>query len=307
MTAPVDFRARDTVEWPTWGLLVLTYAVWGWATAGDVPALLGAVLVALAAAMHSSLSHEALHGHPTQNAGVNAALVFPALTLCIPYGRFRDSHLAHHHDEILTDPYDDPETNYLDPAVWAGLSRPWQAVLRFNNTLAGRLLVGPAVGMTAFIGADLRAIRSGDRAVARDWLVHVPALAVVILWWLMLGTLPLWALLLGSYAALSLLKIRTFLEHRADDRASARTVVVEDRGWLSLLFLNNNFHMVHHMHPCVAWYRLPALYASRRADYLRRNGGYLYASYAAVFRQYFLRAKDVVPHPLSPRGGWPRR
>ena len=29
-------------------------------------------------------------------------------------------HLAHHRDAMLTDPYDDPESNYLDPAVWAG-------------------------------------------------------------------------------------------------------------------------------------------------------------------------------------------
>ena len=39
---------------------------------------------------------------------LNEALVFPALSLAIPYQRFRDSHLAHHNDEILTDPYDDP-------------------------------------------------------------------------------------------------------------------------------------------------------------------------------------------------------
>ncbi len=33
-------------------------------------------------------------------------------------------HMAHHRDAILTDPYDDPESNYLDPAVWARLPRP---------------------------------------------------------------------------------------------------------------------------------------------------------------------------------------
>lgn len=302
MTAPADFRARDRVEWPTLAMLIVTYAVWGWAVAADLPPFAGAILVALSAALHSSLSHEALHGHPTQNPTLNAALVFPALTLCIPYGRFRDTHLAHHHDDILTDPYDDPESNYADPAVWAGLSRPWQAVLRFNNTLAGRLIVGPAVGMAAFIGGDIRAMRGGDRAVTREWLLHIPALALVLAFYANWGTLPVWAFLLGSYAALSLLKIRTFLEHRAHERASARTVVVEDRGLLALLFLNNNFHVVHHMHPCVAWYRLPALYASRKADYLRRNGGYAYASYTDVFRKYFLRAKDPVPHPL-----WPKR
>jgi fatty acid desaturase len=78
-------------------------------------------------------------------------------------------------------------------------------------------------------------------------------------------------------------------------------VVIEDRGPLAFLFLNNNLHVVHHMHPRVAWYRLPALYRARADHYLARNDGYRYASYAEVFRRHFLRAKDPVPHPLWKR------
>jgi fatty acid desaturase len=66
------------------------------------------------------------------------------------------------------------------------------------------------------------------------------------------------------------------------------------------LFLNNNFHVVHHMHPGVAWYKLPALYFGNRAHYLRRNDGYQYRSYAEIFRQFLFRAKDPVPHPIWP-------
>ena len=134
----------------------------------------------LALTLHSSLQHEALHGHPFRNRILNEALVFPALSLCIPYIRFRDTHLAHHQDAILTDPYDDPESNYLDASVWERLS-PWtQAVLNLNNRLLGRLLIGPIVSQMAFMTADWRAIRAGDRAVLRGWLWHIPALALVI-------------------------------------------------------------------------------------------------------------------------------
>ncbi len=52
------------------------------------------------------------------------------------------------------------------------------------------------------------------------------------------------------------------------------------------------------MHPNVAWYDLPALYATNRAQYLRRNDGYVFTSYRDVFRRYFWYAKDPVPHPL---------
>jgi fatty acid desaturase len=294
-------KARG-IEWPTLGLLLLCYGGWAvstlWAAALWLP--LGMVLTVVFIALHSSLTHEALHGHPFENRLLNEALVFPCLGLFVPYMRFRDTHLAHHVDAILTDPYDDPESNYLDPVVWARLSRPVQRVLIFNNSLLGRLIVGPLVGQIAFMRADWRAIMAGDSAVLRGWLWQIPAIVPVMIW-VSLSPMPIWAYLIAAYAGLSILKIRTFLEHRAHERASGRTVVIEDRGPLSWIFLNNNLHVVHHMHPKTAWYDLPALYAGNREKYLTRNDGYRYTSYAQVFRQYFWRAKDKVPHPLWPK------
>ena len=288
------------VEWPTLGLLSLCYLVWGigttWAAVWFLP--LGMLMVTLAAVLHSSLCHEALHAHPFQRRILNEALVFPALSLCIPYQRFRDTHLAHHTDSILTDPYDDPESNYLDQGVWNRLSPLKQAVLNLNNRLVGRLLIGPMIGQVAFMVSDWRAIRAGDKRVLAGWLWHLPALALVVWWMVALGQMPVWAFVLSSYAALSILKIRTFLEHQAHARARGRTVIIEDRGLLAFLFLNNNLHVAHHMHPKLPWYRLPALYFPNRARYLARNDGYMFASYAEVFRRYLFKAKDPVPHPL---------
>ncbi|WP_232796535.1 fatty acid desaturase [Roseovarius salinarum] len=296
-------RARGArIEWPTLALLALCYGGWAlgttWAAAAWLP--LGIVVTGLFIAWHSSLCHEALHGHPFRNEGLNEALVFPALTLVVPYRRFRDTHLAHHQDSNLTDPYDDPESNFWDPAVWRTLPGWVQAVLRVNNTLAGRLVLGPLIGQIAFMAGDWRAIRAGDRAVAQAWLVHLPAAALVLAW-VLWAPIPVWAYLLSAYIGLAILKIRTFLEHRAHERASGRTVIIEDRGPLAWIFLNNNLHVVHHMHPAVPWYELPRLYARNRAHYLSRNGGYLYRSYGEIFRRHFLRAKDPVPHPLWPR------
>lgn len=291
------------VELPTLAMLVGCYALWALALGiGSGPFLpLGIALAALAITLHSSLSHEALHGHPTPHVGVNEALVFPCLNLFIPYARFRELHLAHHHDEALTDPYDDPESNYLDPVVWVALPGWLRLVLRVNNTLAGRILLGPLVGLSMFLRDEIRRLRRGERGVATAWIIHLPGVALV-LGAVHLSPMPIWAYLLAVHAGLSILKIRSFLEHRADERASGRTVVIEDRGLLALLFLNNNLHVVHHVHPALPWYRLPAQYAARRAHYLRRNGGYRYASYAEVFRRHFWRAKDPVAHPLRPGG-----
>jgi fatty acid desaturase len=137
------------------------------------------------------------------------------------------------------------------------------------------------------------------------WVLHGIGLAMLGLWLATVASMPVWAYVLSAYLGWSLLKIRTYLEHRAHDQARARTVVIESRGPLSLLFLNNNFHVVHHMHPAVAWYKLPALYFGNRDHYLRRNESYHYRSYVEIFRQYLFRAKDPVPHPVWPvdKGG----
>ncbi|MCF3593217.1 fatty acid desaturase [Rhodobacteraceae bacterium LMO-12] len=291
---------RRRIEWPTWGMLALTYVVWSVATtwAAELFLPLGMVMVTLSTAQHSSLCHEVLHGHPTRLRWLNEALVFPALSLAIPYKRFRDTHIAHHHDETLTDPYDDPETNFLDPRAWERLPVLVRAILRFNNTLLGRVLIGPLIGQIAFMRCDWRKIRAGDVAVLAGWLWHIPALGVVIWWMVVVGKMPVWAFVLSSYGALSILKIRTFLEHRAHENAPGRSVLIEDRGLLALIFLNNNLHIVHHSHPGVAWYDLPARLAAERDAFLVRNDGYHYRSYGEIFRRYFWRAKDPVPHPL---------
>ncbi len=221
------------------------------------------------------------------------------LTLAIPYNRFRDLHLAHHRDSNLTDPYDDPESNYMDPAVWQALPGWKQALYRVNNTLLGRVILGPALGQACFLRDEWAGALRGDRDILLAWALHLPGVAVV-LWVVAQSPMPIWAYALAAYLGLGLVKIRTFLEHRAHEKSRARTVIVEDRGPLAFLFLNNNLHVVHHMNPKAPWYRLPGLYRERRDQYLAHNEGYAYRSYAQVFREYLLRAKDPVPHPLWP-------
>lgn len=295
-----DARA-ERPEWGTFALILVCYGAWAgmlFGLAGGVPVLAALLLVVLTA-LHSSLTHEVLHGHPFRSQALNEALVFLPLSLFFPYNRFRDLHLAHHRDSNLTDPYDDPESNYLDPAVWDALPRWKQALYRVNNTLLGRILLGPAIGQVRFYAEEWRGALRGDRDILLAWALHLAGLFPV-LWLVSLSPMPVWAYVLSAYFGMGLIKIRTFLEHRAHQATRARTVIIEDRGPLALLFLNNNLHVVHHMNPRAPWYRLPALYRAGRARYLACNEGYVYRSYAEVFRHYLLRPKDPVAHPLYP-------
>lgn len=287
-------------DWPTVLLLILTYLVWAWGTTGAAAIWLplAMLVVTLTGALHGSLTHEMCHGHPTRNEFINGALVFPVLPLFVPYLRFKDTHLAHHLDARLTDPYDDPESNYLDPSVWARLPRWRRTLLRWNNTLLGRLILGPALGQIAFVSADLELVRAGDKRVMLGWLLHVPAVALVLIWIVHFSHMPVWAFAVSVYLSNSLLKVRTFLEHQAHERARGRTVIIEDHGFWAFLFLNNNLHVVHHMHPRLPWFSLPRTYRENRERYLARNAGYRFASYREIFGRYLTRAKDPVPHPL---------
>ncbi len=294
-------RTTPRIEWLTLFILVATYGLWGLTTTvvHAVSPVVAVLLTGILIAQFSSLQHEGLHGHPFRTAWVNEVILTPGLTLTVPFGRFRDTHLAHHYDPILTDPYDDPESNFLDPAVWAAQPRLVQMVLLINNTLLGRIVLGPLVGNYLWLRGEVRLMLAGDRGVMRDWGFQAVGLVPVMawLWW---AEMTGWGYLLAAWLGHGLLKIRTYLEHRAHDVPRARTVIVEDKGPFALLFLNNNYHAVHHMHPQVAWYKLPALYESNMEHYQRRNDGYVFRSYADIFRAYFLRVKDPVPHPLMP-------
>jgi fatty acid desaturase len=293
------------IEWPTLALLAATYGLWLVLVlfGGAIPVWLVVPLLALTVTQHSSLQHEVIHGHPLPNRALSVALVQPAIGLFVPYGRFRDLHLAHHHDNKLTDPYDDPETAYLDPAVWVTLPRWFRRILLWNNTLLGRMIFGPVLAQYAFMRDDWRMFRAGSLHVAVDWLVHLVSAALVSAFVLGAGTVHFGAYVLACYLGLSVLKIRTYLEHQAHEHATGRSVIIEDRGPLALLFLNNNYHSIHHAHPQVAWYDLPGLFNARREHYLRRNRGYYYRSYRDIFASHFLKAKEPVPHPLYPQPG----
>lgn len=297
------------VEWPTVFLIAACYGAWLAAGLYLWPSypILALLVLALTVALQSSIVHEVLHGHPTRNALVNEALVSLPIGLIWPYRRFKTIHLRHHADEKLTDPFDDPESYYR--ALWQHeeLPQAMKLLLRINNTMAGRFVLGPLLSCIGFFVDDAKAIFAGDKAIRKAWLLHGLGLAIVlpvIQFWF---GIPLWLyVLVPVWLGHSLISIRTFAEHQWSEHPEGRTIIIE-RSPLSLLFLNNNLHFVHHKSPTVAWYRLPALFQERRDEWLRMNKGYAYPNYLALIRAYAFRAKEPVCHPALRRSPEPGR
>ena len=287
------------IEWPTLALIAMVYAVviclvWFHAL---LPWWVILPFGAYAACLHSSLQHEILHGHPTRSRTVNELLVFVTPHLWLPYGRYRNLHLKHHNDAHLTCPVEDPESYYLLPKDWNNMPGLKRALYTFNNTLFGRMLIGPAVGIISFWSDEIMQILKGRRDTVKCWSGFVVSSFIVLTFVYWVG-MPIWQyILLVAYPAISLALVRSFCEHQAAENVGERTIIVEASAFWSLLFLNNNLHLPHHDKPSLPWYQLPGYYVKRREEFLSKNNNYLMHGYGEIFRRYFFKPKESVSYP----------
>ena len=286
-------------EGPTWTVAIAVYGGWFLLTwnAAALPWWTVLPLGAFLTAWHGSLQHEIMHGHPTSYGSVNAILATPPLALWIPFPIYRDSHLDHHLTPELTCPQGDTESFYVEAARWQRMGAPMRALLIYNNTLLGRLTVGPAIVQVRFWHDEVRRIAGGDRRYGGVWLGHGAGVAVVLAWLSVCGIPLLHYIALFVYPGLSLTLLRSFLEHRPAPNQAHRTAIVEADPVTRLLFLNLNFHALHHDRPGHPWYLLPALYAADGGAIVAANGGFFHSGYGAIARRFFLKPKD---HPVHP-------
>ncbi len=291
-------RAGDRFEWQTWLIVLAVYGCWApltWFHAA-IPLWVLLPVGALVVAWHGSLQHETIHGHPTRRRWLNSALAWPPLGLWMPYELYRTSHLAHHDNAILTDPIEDPESFYLTTAAWARLGPVRRALYHANQTLLGRLVIGPALVVAHFYADEARLVVLGAPGRRSIWLRHAFGVAAVLVWVTAVSGLPAWLYLVGiCYPGLSLTLLRSFVEHRQAADPEARTAVVHAGPLFGLLFLNNNLHVAHHARPGTAWYRLPAYNRQIGADSVAARGAGLYVGYRAVARRFLLRPHG---HPV---------
>jgi fatty acid desaturase len=296
------------VELPTLALTIATYAGWLGTTLlyQHWPLWLVASLTALLITLHSSLQHETVHGHPTRWKSLNRLLVMPPLSLWLPYDRYRHTHHAHHIDQRLTDPLDDPESFYWRPEDWARQGPLSRVSLKLQQTLAGRVLIGSFWRIGMFLRDELltlrrheaRALVRNEQNVRRIWLEHLAWCVPVVVWVKLVCGIPLWLYFVAMVVpANGLLLIRSFAEHKARPGVRERVALVENSWLLGPLFLFNNLHALHHEAPAIPWYQYNARYRLVRERLIAENGGLVYSTYFEVAWRFLFRAHDVIRHP----------
>lgn len=291
---------QPAVEWPTLLLISFTYVGWLVVTRnyGRWPFFVVAPLVTLLLTLHSSLQHEIVHGHPTRWLRVNRLLAIVPLSLWLPYARYRRSHLVHHRDERLTDPIDDPESFYLTPEVAEKLDPLTRTLLVLQQTLAGRMILGPAWSIGRFFRAEAGALMRDEPGVRVTWLEHLLWCVPVLLWVKLACGMPIWIYVVAMVIpSTALLLIRSFAEHRAQPNVRERVAIVEHSWILGPLYLFNNLHSLHHEMPAIPWYRYYTHYGVQRDRLIAENGGLVYRTYFDVARRYLFRPHDALRHP----------
>ena len=286
-----------SVEWLTLAMLAGNYLLWfGLLILHQDYPLVSVPLLGLCLAMHLSLQHELIHGHPTRITWFNDLLGTPPISLVYPYAEYKRSHLEHHKDEQLTTPGVDPESFFHTREHWNRMGPLSKALWWANMTLLGRLLINPVRSAVNMAVLCARQLLGGTPIQRLNWTGHILGVAAVL--WLVhsVFSVPIWAYLIAAHMGHALISMRSFYEHRVANDPMKRIVVVESCRFFQILFLNNNFHAVHHRYPGLPWYRLKARFHRERDDTLERNGEFYYSGYLKWLR--FL-VRPVAP-PVYP-------
>jgi fatty acid desaturase len=289
------------IDGPTWVVALVLYTLWFlmvWFNA-ILPWWVLMPVGAYLLAWHFSLQHEAIHSFRGVPAWLRFAVVFPPLGLWFPYPLYRKSHSTHHREMHLTVPGVDTESYYVNQADWRRTGPVKRALLTFNQTMAGRLLIGPALRLWLLVNRETRRVAGGDYSHLPHWGVH--AVAVGLLFWFISGVcqFPWWQYcLLVAYPGLSLSLLRAFTEHRAAVDTKERTASVESNAVFGILYLYNNLHVAHHLKPAMPWYEIPAYYRAHRAELLESNAHFVYRGYGELARQFLFVPVFSPVHPL---------
>lgn len=297
---PASHSWFEQHEGPT--LMVAAAIYGGWllllASHEYVPWWITAPLAGYVVQWHSSLQHEAIHGMRGIPKWLRRALVCPPIGVWHPFELYRRSHSQHHRNRHITYPGEDPESYYSKAEDWKERGDLWRWLLTVNQTFLGRLIIGPFLQTPRLFAEEVGKMIAGDTANAGIWFRHCIGLALMLLLVTRVFEMSVLSYLVEFiYSGFVFGMMRSFTEHRWDDRPSRRTAVVESNWVFGLLFLWNNLHAVHHLFPTVSWWKLPRVWRQHRERIQAHNGGFVFRGYGEIARRWLTTPNFIPIHP----------
>jgi fatty acid desaturase len=267
-----------------------------------LPLYVGLPLAGIIVTWQSSLQHECVHDHPSSSRLFNSIFAGPSLWLYLPFSLYRETHLKHHASKELTSPNEDSESFYFTGKAWQRFGAIRRAFWTSHNTLLGRLVLGPPVVLFRLAAAEISLLRQGDLTHVPIWIVHAAVVAAILWWTRVMCDLATWEYMLYFvYPGMSLSLLRSFAEHKPAGSQVGRSAIIEAGPALTLLFLSNNLHLLHHKSPLLPWYGMKAAYQKEREILLTQNDNLVYAGYSEIARRFFFRPVASPKHPTVHR------
>jgi fatty acid desaturase len=282
------------IEKKTFKLAILIYLGWLTVTLLSfyLPYLISIPLISIILVLHSGIRHETFHGHPTDNEEVNYLIGFLPLNIFTNYGVDKRNHIRHHQVELTS--INDPASEYYDSAVISQLSN-WQVLLLdFNNTLIGRVFFGGLVSTAKMIKSETDLLINGDLSSLKDIIFHVIGIILVFSWLkFFAGMTLLEYVVLFVYPSSMIIQFKKFTDHQYHKSETKRTNIVESNKFTNFLYLNQNYHAVHHHIPTKPWHELVDVYELKKLDF-NWTSGYIYKGFFDVVKNFLLNRKDQI-------------
>lgn len=272
---PVDLRPvlglPDPAErvpgaaWPTIALWVGALALFGVEVLGLAQGWPVVVLVVMGAAvtyLMFTVLHESIHHAVSTDTRLNDLFGRLSVPFVAPYASFtliKFIHIEHHRNTN--------EAKTVDPDRWTSEGPAWQAPLRwatldvwylvyYTMRLRDRPRREVVTVLATFVGAIAAITALGVLGPGREMLIALAGQRVgvlVLAWWF------------------------DYLPHHGlpftqrENKYRATRVRVGREGWMTPLFVYQNYHLVHHLHPSVPFYRYVRAWRRNEQAYLDRD------------------------------------
>lgn len=255
-----------TVSWPIVGIFTFALVLFGastWAALTDtLPAIATIAASAAAIFVMFTVLHDASHYSISSHRWVNVVFGRVAMFFVSPLISFKSFafiHIEHHRN--TNDGANDPD-HFVSAAPW------WQLPVRF-----------PAMDLP-YIGLLVRNVRRRPRAEIAETVALMTLTVTLIVWAAFAGqlwTLAVVYLIPERVAMFVLAWWFDWLPHhdledtQRENRYRATRNRVGSEWILTPLLLSQNYHLVHHLHPSIPFYRYVAAWQRNEAAYLDRD------------------------------------
>ncbi|MDQ6523809.1 fatty acid desaturase [Nocardioides sp. LHD-245] len=255
------------MAWPTIALYVGTLALFAVEMAGvlvwDLSPWLTVPMGAAVTFLMFSVLHESTHHAISTSTRANNALGHLSVLLVVPWATYplvKFIHIEHHRNTN--------EPKSIDPDAWCEEGPAWQLPLRWATidiwyvVFYLRRLPDRPRGEVVATFALFTAVIGGFAAIAAAGF----------------GSELFWGFLLPQrFGMLILAWWFDYLPHHGlsvtqrEDKYRATRVRVGGEGLLTPLFVYQNYHLVHHLHPSIPFYRYLRAWKRNEEAYLDRN------------------------------------